>query len=73
MNSLLRAAFSLISLNVKRHKKISFGDLSEEFFLLKYERAYLLRPQQFLYFLPEPQGQGSLRPIFLPSAVLVRF
>ncbi len=21
-----------------------------------------LRPQHFLYFLPEPQGQGSLRP-----------
>lgn len=25
---------------------------------------YLLAPQHFLYFLPLPQGQGSLRPIF---------
>ena len=25
---------------------------------------YAFRPQQFLYFLPEPQGQGSFRPIF---------
>ena len=25
---------------------------------------YASRPQQFLYFLPLPQGQGSLRPIF---------
>ena len=23
---------------------------------------YLFLPQQFLYFLPQPQGQGSLRP-----------
>jgi hypothetical protein len=26
-------------------------------------------PQQCLYFLPLPQGQGSLRPTFLPSAL----
>src|SRR5204863_1888554 len=25
---------------------------------------YPFAPQHFLYFLPEPQGQGSLRPIF---------
>jgi len=24
--------------------------------------SYLFLPQQFLYFLPLPQGQGSLRP-----------
>lgn len=24
-------------------------------------------PQQYLYFLPEPQGQDSLRPTFLPA------
>ena len=28
-------------------------------FIVKY---YAFLPQQFLYFLPEPQGQGSLRP-----------
>ena len=28
-------------------------------------------PQQFLYFLPLPQGQGSLRPTFLPSRFTV--
>ena len=27
-------------------------------------RSYAVFPQQFLYFLPEPHGQGSLRPIF---------
>jgi hypothetical protein len=27
------------------------------------EPAYRRLPQQFLYFLPEPQGHGSLRPI----------
>ena len=28
------------------------------------ESKYQLLPQHFLYFLPLPQGQGSLRPIF---------
>src|SRR5947207_8702726 len=28
--------------------------------------GYATRPQQFLYFLPLPQGQGSLRPTFGP-------
>lgn len=27
---------------------------------------YAERPQHFLYFFPEPQGQGSLRPILAP-------
>src|SRR5437899_12830839 len=26
--------------------------------------SYAVTPQHFLYFLPEPHGQGSLRPIF---------
>lgn len=26
-------------------------------------QCYLSRPQQFLYFLPLPQGHGSLRPM----------
>lgn len=29
-----------------------------------------LRPWQFLYFLPEPHGQGSLRPIRGPDALI---
>lgn len=28
--------------------------------------SYSIFPQQFLYFFPLPQGQGSLRPIFFP-------
>ncbi|GAI19188.1 unnamed protein product, partial [marine sediment metagenome] len=32
----------------------------------KYKNILYL-PQQYLYFLPEPQGQGSLRPTFLPA------
>ena len=28
---------------------------------------YWLRPWQFLYFLPDPQGQGSLRPMRGPA------
>src|SRR5579863_1209435 len=28
---------------------------------------YALRPWHFLYFLPEPQGQGSLRPTLAPA------
>ena len=28
---------------------------------------YSFLPQQFLYFLPLPQGQGSLRPTFLAT------
>ena len=28
-------------------------------------------PQQFLYFLPDPQGQGSFRPTFLPERINV--
>lgn len=31
------------------------------------------RPQQFLYFFPEPQGHGSLRPVFLPPTTGFRF
>ena len=27
-------------------------------------RSHTFLPQQFLYFFPLPQGQGSLRPIF---------
>src|SRR3990172_7921396 len=27
-------------------------------------------PQHFLYFLPLPQGQGSLRPIFFPAILM---
>src|SRR5580700_4640145 len=30
------------------------------------ERRLLYAPQHFLYFLPLPQGQGSLRPTFSP-------
>lgn len=30
-------------------------------------------PQQYLYFLPLPQGQGSLRPIFLPTMTVPDF
>src|SRR5712692_4110930 len=29
-------------------------------------RIYAATPQHFLYFFPEPQGQGSLRPILSP-------
>lgn len=34
-------------------------------------RHYKFLPQQFLYFLPDPQGHGSLRPIFLPCRLMV--
>ena|ERR1043165_5752495 len=30
------------------------------------DRPYEFTPQHFLYFLPDPQGQGSLRPTFAP-------
>src|SRR5262249_8434812 len=30
-------------------------------------RAHALAPWHFLYFLPEPQGQGSLRPTLAPA------
>jgi len=32
------------------------------------ERPPQFKPQHFLYFLPDPQGHGSLRPSFPPVA-----
>jgi hypothetical protein len=29
-------------------------------------RIYVFAPWHFLYFFPDPQGQGSLRPTFAP-------
>jgi hypothetical protein len=31
---------------------------------------HALAPQHLLYFLPEPQGQGALRPIFSPRCTV---
>src|SRR5271167_4446870 len=33
----------------------------------RWRKHYEFAPQHFLYFLPLPQGQGSLRPIFSPE------
>ena len=34
---------------------------------------YAFFPQHFLYFLPEPHGHGSFRPIFLPTTTVPDF
>ena len=36
--------------------------------LVPHPGNYAFTPQHFLYFFPEPQGQGSLRPILAPEA-----
>lgn len=45
-----------IEINSKKKSAIKVADSVK-----KYQAFF---PQQFLYFFPEPQGQGSFRPIF---------
>jgi len=42
---------------------ISANSVASNFWYIENE-AFVLR-QQFLYFLPLPQGQGALRPVFI--------
>jgi len=40
-------------------------------FAISYSVTFLFMPQHFLYFLPLPQGHGSLRPILLDFVILI--
>lgn len=37
---------------------------------ISYINCYTFLPQQYLYFFPLPQGQGSFLPIFLPLTTI---
>ena len=41
--------------------------------LSSYLFCYIPLPWQFLYFLPDPQGQGSLRPTFFSTWIGIGF
>lgn len=54
------------------HARKSFNPADNQDAIISFGIFFIYFPQHFLYFFPDPQGQGSFRPTFSPSAVRKR-